>query len=88
MYESQIKEFVNFTRLIYQNENEVTLHRPIFDKNDFSILKNTIDSNLNYEHFLNITRIANLIPGKEATLKDYFKDYCKNNDPKELKNLD
>ena len=50
--------------------------------------KNTIDNNLNYEHFLNITRIANLIPGKEATLKDYFKDYCKNNDPKELKNLD
>ncbi len=39
------KEFVNFTRLIYQNENEVTLHRPIFDKNDISILKNTIDSN-------------------------------------------
>ena len=50
--------------------------------------KNTIDNNLNYKHFLNITRIANLIPGKEATLKDYFKDYCKNNDPKELKNLD
>ena len=43
---------------------------------------------INYKHFLNITRIANLIPGKEATLKDYFKDYCKNNDPKELKNLD
>ena len=39
------KEFVNFTRSIYQNENEVTLHRPIFDKNDVSILKNTIDSN-------------------------------------------
>ena len=50
--------------------------------------KNTIDNNLNYKHFLNVTRIANLIPGKEANLRDYFKDYCKNNDPKELKNLD
>ncbi len=49
--------------------------------------KNTIDDNLNYKHFLNITRIANLISGKEPSLRDYFKDYCKNNDPKELKNL-
>ena len=49
--------------------------------------KNTIDNNLNYKHFLNITKIANLIPGKEAKLSDYFKDYCENNDPKELKNL-
>ena len=47
--------------------------------------KNTIDNNLNYKHFLNITKIANLIPGKEAKLSDYFKDYCENNDPKELK---
>ena len=50
--------------------------------------KNTIDNNLNYKHFLNITRISNLIPGKEASLKDYFQEYCKNNDPDNLKNLD
>ena len=50
--------------------------------------KNTIDNNLNYKHFLNITKISNLIPGKEAKLKEYFKDYCEKNDPKELKNLE
>jgi len=50
--------------------------------------KNTIDNNLNYKHFLNITKISNLIPGKEAELKEYFKDYCEKNDPKELKNLE
>ena len=33
------------------------------------------------------TKISNLIPGKEAELKEYFKDYCEKNDPKELKNL-
>ena len=49
--------------------------------------KNTIDNNLNYKHFLNITKISNLIPGKEAELKEYFKDYCKKNDPEELKDL-
>ena len=49
--------------------------------------KNTIDNNLNYKHFLNITRISNLIPGKEASLKDYFQEYCKNNDPDNLKNF-
>jgi sulfoacetaldehyde dehydrogenase len=50
--------------------------------------KNTIDNNLNYKHFLNITKISNSIPGKEAELKEYFKDYCENNDPTELENLD
>ena len=50
--------------------------------------KNTIDNNLNYKHFLNITRISKPIPGKEASLKEYFKEYCKNNDPDDLKNLD
>ena len=50
--------------------------------------KNTIDNNLNYKHFLNITKISNLIPGKEAELKEYFKDYCEKNDPIELKNLE
>jgi len=49
--------------------------------------KNTIDNNLNYKHFLNITKISKLIPGKEAELKEFFKDYCKKNDPDELKNL-
>jgi sulfoacetaldehyde dehydrogenase len=49
--------------------------------------KNTIDNNLNYKHFLNITKISNLIPGKEVELKEYFKDYCEKNDPEELKNL-
>jgi len=49
--------------------------------------KNTIDNNLNYKHFLNITKISNLISGKEAELKEYFKDYCEKNDPGELKNL-
>ena len=50
--------------------------------------KNTIDNNLNYKHFLNITKISNLIPGKEAELKEYFTDYCEKNDPEELKNLE
>ena len=50
--------------------------------------KNTIDNNLNYKHFLNITKISNLIPGEEAKLKEYFKDYCEKNDPEELKNLE
>ena len=50
--------------------------------------KNTIDNNLNYKHFLNITKISNSIPGKEAKLKEYFKDYCEKNDPTELENLD
>ena len=50
--------------------------------------RNTIDNNLNYKHFLNITKISNLIPGKEAVLKEYFKDYCEKNDPGELKNLE
>ena len=49
--------------------------------------KNTIDNNLNYKHFLNITKISNLISGKEAELKEYFTDYCEKNDPGELKNL-
>ena len=50
--------------------------------------KNTIDNNLNYKHFLNITKVSNLIPGKEANLQEYFKEYCEKNDPTELENLD
>ena len=38
--------------------------------------KNTIDNNLSYKHFLNITKISKLISGKEPNLKDYFKEYC------------
>ncbi len=50
--------------------------------------KNTIDNNLNYKHFLNITKVSYLIPGKEPNLKDYFKEYCEKYDPNELKNLE
>jgi len=50
--------------------------------------KNTIDNNLNYKHFLNITKVSNLISGREANLKDFFKEYCKKNDPTGLNNLD
>ena len=50
--------------------------------------KNTIDNNLNYKHFLNITKVSNLISGREANLKDFFKEYCEKNDPTELNNLD
>ena len=50
--------------------------------------KNTIDNNLNYKHFLNITKVSYLIPGQEPNLKDYFKKYCEKYDPNELKNLE
>tara|TARA_B100002052_G_scaffold290529_1_gene309246 strand:+ start:713 stop:2134 length:1422 start_codon:yes stop_codon:yes gene_type:complete len=50
--------------------------------------KNTIDNNLNYKHFLNITKVSYLIPGQEPNLKDYFKEYCEKYDPNELKNLE
>ena len=39
--------------------------------------KNTIDNNLNYKHFLNITKISKTIVGKDAQLKDYFEDSFK-----------
>ena len=50
--------------------------------------KNTIDNNLNYKHFLNITKVSYLIPGQEPNLKDYFKEYCEKYDPNELENLE
>ena len=49
--------------------------------------KNTIDNNLNYKHFLNITKISKTIAGKDAQLKDYFEDYCKKHDSEEINNL-
>ena len=49
--------------------------------------KNTIDDNLNYKHFLNITKISKTISGKDVQLKDYFEEYCKKNDSEEINNL-
>ena len=50
--------------------------------------KNSIDNNLNYKHFMNITKISTIIDGTEAQLKDYFEEYCKKYDPDELNNLE
>jgi len=50
--------------------------------------KNSIDNNLNYKHFMNITKISTIIEGTEAQLKDYFEEYCKKYDPDELNNLE
>lgn len=36
---------------------------------------NSISDNLNYRHFLNITRIVNTIPDEEPALEDIFGDY-------------
>jgi len=49
--------------------------------------KNSIDNNLNYKHFMNVTKISKIIEGTEAKLKDYFEEYCKKHDPDELNNL-
>ena len=50
--------------------------------------KNSIDNNLNYKHFMNITKVSTIIDGTEAQLKDYFEEYCKKHDPDELNNLE
>jgi len=50
--------------------------------------KNSIDDNLNYRHFINITKISTVIPGIEPKLKDFFEEYCDKHHPKELKNID
>jgi len=50
--------------------------------------KNSIDDNLNYKHFINITKISTVIPGIEPKLKDFFEEYCNKHHPKELKNID
>ena len=39
--------------------------------------KNSIDENLNYRHFMNITKISRPIKGKEPKLKEFFKNYLK-----------
>ena len=49
--------------------------------------KNNIDNNLNYKHFINITKISTTIEGTEAQLKDYFEEYCKKYDREEINNL-
>jgi len=36
---------------------------------------NSIDSNLNYQHFMNITRVVRPIPSREPALEDVFADY-------------
>ena len=49
--------------------------------------KNTIDNNLNYKHFLNITKISKPIEGNEPSLRDFFEEYCAKYDPDELTKL-
>ena len=46
--------------------------------------KNSIDDNLNYKHFINITRISTEISGTEPTLKDFFEKYCNKHHTKDL----
>ena len=43
--------------------------------------ENSIHDNLNYKHFLNITKISTEIDGYEPGLKDYFAEYCAEHDP-------
>jgi len=50
--------------------------------------RNSIDDNLNYKHFINITRISTEISGREPTLKDYFENYCNKHHPNDLDLLD
>jgi len=49
--------------------------------------KNSIDNNLNYKHFINITKISTTIKGTEVQLKDYFEEYCRKYDPEAINNL-
>ena len=49
--------------------------------------KNTIDNNLNYKHFLNITKISKTIQGEEPSLRDYFDEYCETYSPDDSKLL-
>ena len=50
--------------------------------------KNSIDNNLNYKHFINITKISTIIKGNEPKLKDFFEDYCRKYHKEEIKDLD
>jgi sulfoacetaldehyde dehydrogenase len=36
---------------------------------------NSIDNNLHYRHFMNVTRVVRPIPSNEPTLEDVFGDY-------------
>ena len=49
--------------------------------------KNSIDNNLNYKHFINITKISTTIKGNEPKLKDFFEDYCRKYHKEEIKDL-
>lgn len=50
--------------------------------------KNSIDNNLNYKNFMNITKIVNPVNKKlNLNLKLFFKQYCKKFDQLSLKNL-
>ena len=42
--------------------------------------ENSIDDNLNYRHFLNITRIARPIDPREVTVEEMFRDYRSRHD--------
>jgi len=50
--------------------------------------KNSIDDNLNYKHFINVTKISTIIKGNEPKLKDFFEDYCKKYHKEKINNLD
>jgi len=50
--------------------------------------KNSIDDNLNYKHFINVTKISTTIKGSEPKLKDFFEDYCKKYHKEKINNLD
>ena len=50
--------------------------------------KNSIDDNLNYKHFINVTKISTIIKGNEPKLRDFFEDYCKKYHKEKINNLD
>jgi len=50
--------------------------------------KNSIDNNLNYKHFINITKISTTIKGNEPKLQDFFEEYCQKYHKEEINNLD
>jgi sulfoacetaldehyde dehydrogenase len=50
--------------------------------------KNSIDDNLNYKHFINVTKISTTIKGSEPKLKDFFEDYCKKYHKEKINNLE
>ena len=50
--------------------------------------RNSIDDNLNYKHFINITKISTEVSGREPILKEYFENYCNKHHPNDLDLLD